>query len=52
MSGYYGLTAHIIKIHREKAWPRQWIGMCSCGRGIRCNSRADAESFFKREGCR
>lgn len=44
-------TTHVIRIWREKPWPQQWIGMCSCGRGIRCNSKTDAQSFFRREGC-
>lgn len=43
---------HSIRIWREKRWPRQWIGMCSCGNGTRCNSREDAERFFRREGCK
>lgn len=37
---------HEVDIWRETTWPHQWIGQCLCGRGIRCNSRADAVAFF------
>lgn len=44
---------HVVEgPYREKRWPHQWIAMCSCGDGIRCNSRADAEAFLRRQGCR
>lgn len=43
------MSVHIVRVWREKKWPRQWIGMCSCGKGIRCNSEKDARDFLR--GC-
>ena len=45
------MSGHRLHIYKEKRSPFQWIGMCSCGNGIRCNAREDAETFFAREGC-
>jgi hypothetical protein len=45
------LFRHAFWVKREKKWPFQWIGHCRCGKGIRCNSEADAREFFKQEGC-
>lgn len=45
------MSVHTVRVWQEKKWPRQWIGMCSCGKGIRCNSKTATEEFFAKEGC-
>lgn len=42
---------HRIRVYREEAWPRQWLGLCSCGNGTRCNSEQQARSYLRRMGC-
>lgn len=32
---------------REAKWPYQWIAMCTCNIGIRCNDRASAVAFMR-----
>lgn len=46
-----GGYVHRVRVFKEDRWPGQWLGMCSCRKGIRCNSKADAEAFLRREGC-
>ena len=41
------MTHHVTGPYREKSWPFQWIAMCSCRRGIRCNSEQDATAFIQ-----
>lgn len=48
----FSLRSHNVTVHREKRWPLQWVGNCSCGKAIRCNSRTEAWEFFRRVGCR
>lgn len=45
------LQRHIVSIYRESIGPRQWLGICSCGIGTRCNSREAAEAFLRQNGC-
>lgn len=42
---------HHSTLHRETEWPFQWIGQCSCGKGIRCNDERTATDFLLSEGC-
>lgn len=37
---------HSVRIYNEKVWPFQWIGMCSCHVGIRCNDETQAREFM------
>lgn len=39
------------KVYREESWPRQWLGTCPCGVGIRCNDEATATDFLYDQGC-
>lgn len=52
MTTLFSLRPHNITVHRERREPFQWIGNCSCGKGIRCNERTEAWEFFRRNGCR
>lgn len=45
------LNHQAVRVYQEKKWPRQWIGMCACGRGIRTNSSDAVWAFFEKEGC-
>lgn len=40
------MSAHRQQRFREDEWPHQWIGMCSCRRGIRCNDEATMAAFM------
>lgn len=42
--------SHVQRVFREQEWPFQWIGMCSCRRGIRCNSEERAREFMAKCG--
>ena len=46
LSSDFGESPHSVRIHREKNWPFQWIGMCACGKGTRCNSEDYAREFL------
>lgn len=37
---------HVTEPRREVSWPYQWLGSCSCGRAIRCNSDEVAAEFL------
>ena len=39
--------AHAVLVYRERQWPHQWIGRCTCGKGIRCNSEDAAWTFLE-----
>lgn len=44
-------SRHLPGSYRERKWPYQWIGQCTCGVGIRCNSKEAVDAFFKEQGC-